>query len=210
MTGRNKLLCGAISVLIAAQLSVGIYFAVVDGTGLSEFLNHLFVRILSHRSSVQPPSEMNLDVYNVCIPRDWRSAVLAFSSVSVAFGTPLPSDFQREFTLGALISFASRTPLRCGIADLFTFLIIFVTARGPRTSRFPGIPTILDAILRDATIYFLVMAAIQSLLLFSTLFAPVGNPYRIKGLLVLFYSPLVHTQTQIQFLPGLYVFLLLP
>ena len=68
MSGRNKLLRGALSVLIAAQLIVGIYFAVVDGTGPSEFLNRLFVRMLSHRSSVQPPPEINLDVYNVCIP----------------------------------------------------------------------------------------------------------------------------------------------
>ena len=43
MTGRSKLLCGAISVLIVAQLIVGIYSAVVDGTGLNEFLNRLFL-----------------------------------------------------------------------------------------------------------------------------------------------------------------------
>jgi len=96
VTGRNKLLCGVLSVLIAAQLSVGIYFAIVDGTGPGEFLSRLFVCMLSHRSSVQPPPEMNLDAYNVCIPRDRRPAVLAFSSVSVAFGASLPSN--REFT----------------------------------------------------------------------------------------------------------------
>ena len=118
VTGRNKLLRGAISVLIAAQLIVGIYFAVVDGTGPSELLNRLFVRMLPHRSSVQPPPETNSDVYNVCIPRNRQPAVVAFSSVSVAFGTPLASNFQHEFTLGALMSSASRAPLCCGIADL--------------------------------------------------------------------------------------------
>jgi len=181
VTRRNKLLCGALSVLIAAQLSVGIYFAAVDGTGPSEFLNRLFVPMcmLSHRPSVQLPPEINLDVYNICRHR-WP-AVVAFSSVSVAFGTSLSisSDFRREFASGALMSFVSRAPLCCSIADLFTFLIILVTARGPRTNRFPGIPTILDAILRDATIYVLVMAAAQLLFLFS-LFAPVGHPYYIK------------------------------
>ena len=91
------------------------------------------------------------------------------------------------------MSFAYCAALCCGIVDLFTFLIILVTARGPRASRFSGIPTISDAILRDATIYFLVMAAAQ-LLLVSTPFAPVGDPYHIKGLSVLLYSPLVHTQ----------------
>jgi len=46
------------------------------------------------------------------------------------------------------------------------------------------------------------MAAAQLLLLFSILFSPVGGPYRIKGLFVLLYSPFVHTQKQIRFLPG--------
>ena len=193
MTGRSKLLCGAISVLIVAQLIVGIYSTVVDGTGLSEFLNRLFLPMLSHHSSVQPPPEMNLDVY-VSIPRERWLAVVAFSSVSLAFRAPLPSSFQREFTLGALMSFAYCAALCCGIVDLFTFLIILATARGPRASRFSGIPTISDAILRDATIYFLVMAPPQLLLLVSTLFAPVGDPYHIKGLSVLLCSPLVHTQ----------------
>ena len=197
VTGRGGLLSGTISVQIAAQLVVGIYFAVVDGTGPSEFLNRLFVHMLSHHSSVQPPPEMNLDVYNVCIPPDRRPAMVAFSGVSIAFGVPLPSDFQREFTFGTLMFFASRAPLWCDTADLFTFLITFITARGPRMSRSPGIPTIPDAILRDATIYFLVMAAAQLLLLVSTLFAPVDCPYHIKGLLVPLYSPLVHTQKQI-------------
>ena len=101
------------------------------------------------------------------------------------------------------MSFTSHAPLCCGIADLFTFLIILVTARGPRTSRFPGIPTILDVILRDTTIYFLVMAAAQLLLLFSTIFAPVGDQYHIRGPSFLLYSPLVRIQAQIRFLPGL-------
>ena len=101
------------------------------------------------------------------------------------------------------MSFASRAPLCCDITDLFTFSITLVTTRGPGTSRFPGIPTILGAILRDATIYLLVMAAAQLLFLFSILFASVGGPYRIKGLFVLLYSPFVHTQKQILFLLGL-------
>jgi len=203
VTRRNKLLSDVIHVLIVAQLIVGIYFAAVDGTGPSEFLNRLFVRMLSYRLSVKPPPETNLDVYNIWIPRDRRPAVVVFSSVSVAFGTSLPSDFRREFTLETLMPFVSRAALCCDVTDLFTFSIILVTARGPRASRSPGILTISDAILWGTTIYFLVMAAIQLLLLFSTLFSPVGGPYHIKGLLVLLYSPVAHTQKQIRFLPGL-------
>ena len=203
MTRRNKLLCGALSVLIAAQLSAGIYFAVADGTGQSEFFGRLFVRTLSHRSSVQPPPQVNLALYNICIPQEQRPAELAFNSVSVAFGAPLPSDFQRDFTLGALMFFASHVPLYWGMTDILMFLIILATAKGPSTSRFPGVPTILDAILRDTTLYFLVMVAVQFLLFFSSLFAPVSDPYHIGCWLVLLYSSLMHTQTQIRFLPGL-------
>ena len=71
----------------------------------------------------------------------------------------------------------SRTHLRCRIVDLFVFLIILVTARGPRTSRFPGIPSILDAILRDATVYFLLIVASQLVLFFFVFLAPVCGPY---------------------------------
>jgi len=73
------------------------------------------------------------------------------------------------------------TLLRCGTIDLLTFLIILVTARGPRTNRFPGIPSILDAILRDATLYFLLIFAFQLILLFFLLFASVGDPDCIRG-----------------------------
>jgi len=110
VTRKNKLLCSALSVLIAAQLSTGIYFAFKYGTGPCELLSRLSARVLSHRSSVRPPPEVHLNVYNVCIPQEQRPAELAFNSISVAFGTHLPSDFQPNFILGALMSFASRVP----------------------------------------------------------------------------------------------------
>ena len=99
--------------------------------------------------------------------------------------------------------FASHAPLCCGIADLFTFLIIVVTARGSRTGRFQGIPSILDAILRDATVYFLLIVAAQMVLFLFFLFAPVSDPRCIQGRLILLYSLLVHVQPQFRFLPGL-------
>ena len=145
------------------------------------FLNRLFVRVLSYRSLVQPVLEINLDVYNVCIARNWRPGELAFASVWITFGTPLPSDFQHNFTLGVLMYFTSRTSLRCGTIDLFIFVIILVTARGPRTNRFPGIPSILDAILRDVTLHFLLIFAFQMVFFMFLFFAPVGDPHYIRG-----------------------------
>ena len=98
MTGKNKLLCGVLSALIVAQLSFGIYFAIVDGMGPSELLNRLFVRVSFHRSSVQKFPEINLEMFYVCVPRERRHVELAFISISVAFGTPLLSDPQHGFT----------------------------------------------------------------------------------------------------------------
>jgi len=129
-----------------------------------------------------------LNVYKACIAPKFRPGELGFSAISVTFGTPSPPDFQHNFTLGVLIHFMSRTPLYCGIIDLLAFLIILVTARGPRTSRFPGIPSILDAILRDATVYFLLIFASQLVLLFFLYFAPVCDPHYIRGWLILLYS----------------------
>jgi len=93
VTRRNKLLCGVLLVVIAVQLSAGINFAIAYGTGPSGFLSSLFVRVLSHRSSVQLPLGVDLDVYNACIPQEQRPAELAFNGISVASGTPFPTRF---------------------------------------------------------------------------------------------------------------------
>ena len=70
-----------------------------------------------------------------------------------------------------------RTPLLCGAVDFLVFLIILITARRPGTSRLPGIPTILDAILQDATVYFLLIVASQLVLCLFLFFAPVSDLY---------------------------------
>ena len=134
-------------------------------------------RVVSSRSLVQSLPEIDLDAYRVCVPPKFRPGELTFTSISLVFGTLLPSDLRDNFTLGVLMYFMSRTHIRCGIADLFVFLIILFTTRGPRTSRFPGIPSILDAILRDATVYFLLIVASQLVLFFFVFLAPVCDPY---------------------------------
>ena len=91
VTRRNKLLCGALLVMIAVQLGAGINFAIAYGTGPRGFLSGFFVRLLSHHSSVQSPPEVDLDVYNVCIPQEQRPAELTFNGISVASGTPFPT-----------------------------------------------------------------------------------------------------------------------
>lgn len=108
-----------------------------------------------------------MEVYKVCLPPKLRAGELTFANISVTFGTPSPSDFRQNVTWEVLIHFVSRTSLHRGIIDLLAFSIIFATARGSPTSRIRGIPSILDAILRDATIYFLLIVASQSVLFFS-------------------------------------------
>jgi len=134
-------------------------------------------RVVSPRSLVQSLPEIDLDAYRVCVPPKFRPGELTFTSISIVFGTLLPTDLRDNCTLGVLMRFMSRTHLRCGVVDLFVFLIIFFTARGPQSSRFPGIPRILDAILRDATVHFLLIVASQLVLFFFVFLAPVCDPY---------------------------------
>lgn len=47
--------------------------------------------------------------------------------------------------------------------DILAFLSIVIAAAKPRNSRFPGIPSILDVILRDATVYFIIVFLLQIL-----------------------------------------------
>jgi hypothetical protein len=47
-------------------------------------------------------------------------------------------------------------------------------------TRYPGIPSLLDTILRDATSYFIVIFACQVCLLFFLILAPVGDPSYVQ------------------------------
>ena len=174
VTEKNKLLCGVLSVLVATQLGLGICYGVVEATGPGEFLDRLFVRVSFHQSLVQPPPDINLDIFKVCLPRRWPPGEIAFSSIPVVFGTPSPLEFQHNSTSGVLTHFTSRTPLLCDAIDVSAFLMIFFAARG-RMAAFPGIPNILGTVLRDATIYFLLIFVLQFVLLMFLLFAPVSD-----------------------------------
>ena len=84
----------------------------------------------------------------------------------------------------------SRTS-RCGTTDLITFLAALFIARRRGTHRYPGIPHILDAMLRDATLYFLLSTVFQALLVFFGLFAPVGGTRHDRGFLITLCSSCV-------------------
>ena len=103
----------------------------------------------------------------MCISGEWRHGELVFVNISVAFGAPHPPTYLH---LGS--SDAPHVPrsLRRGTTDLLAFLIILFTARRSRMNRYPGVPSLLDTILRHSTGYFLSMFCFQFLyqLLFIT------------------------------------------
>ena len=63
----------------------------------------------------------------------------------------------------------------CDIVDLFAFLIILSTAKRQGRNRHPGISSILDAILREATLYFVFIFTSHFLFELFLFFAPVGD-----------------------------------
>jgi hypothetical protein len=81
-------------------------------------------------------------------------------------------------------------------------LAILATARARGRNRLPGIPTLLESILRDATINFMLVFISHLLLLLFLLFAPVGD---IRGLRVVDPAVLIVcaiVQKDIQLVPA--------
>jgi hypothetical protein len=70
-------------------------------------------------------------------------------------------------------------PSRRLIADILAFLIIFFRARRP-AMRFPGIPSLLDTILRGASVYFVLVFTCQVLLVFFLLFTSVSDVSHVR------------------------------
>ena len=103
----------------------------------------------------------------MCVPGEWRLGQLVFVNISVAFGALHPPTYLH---LGSSDAPHVPRPLRRGTTDLLAFLIILFTARRSGMNRYPGVPNLLDTILRDATGYFLSMFSFQFLyqLLFIT------------------------------------------
>ena len=83
------------------------------------------------------------------------------------------------------------------------FSSIFVAARNPRHGRYPGIPSLLDSILRDATQYFILLTLCNITTDAFLIFAPVGGHNRSEC--VVFISLCAPFQEPISELPGLYV-----
>ena len=91
---------------------------------------------------------------------------------------------------------------RCVIIDLLAFLIILVTARRSGKIRYPGMPSILDVIVRDSTQYFMLIFFFQVLAQLFLFFAPVGDTRYVRGWLAELCSSCTHCQDGVKLLPG--------
>jgi len=92
--------------------------------------------------SLVPLPKINLDAYKACLVPRWPPGQFAFTALATSF-------------------------------DAFGFLVILVTAqRSLGKANFPGIPSLLKIILRDALRYFILIFGCQLILLLFLIFAP--------------------------------------
>ena len=64
---------------------------------------------------------------------------------------------------------------RRNVADILAFLMVLHRVKRSRTNRYPGVPNILDAILRDATVHFIVIFVSQLVFQLFVFVAPVSE-----------------------------------
>ena len=177
MTGQNKLIGGALALTIAAQFCHGIFSVFWFAFGPRKYPNHLTVRAWTHRFLAAPFPEINLDPFKLCGLGQWRLGELMYYNLAISFGKSSPVTLQPTALFhpgGYDTSHVPHSPPR-GIIDLLAFSIILVTARRSRRIGYPGMPSILDAIVRNSTQYFIFIFFTQISSLLSIFFTPVGD-----------------------------------
>ena len=90
MTGRSKRIGVVLGLAIAAQFCHGVFSVVRIALGPRKSLNHLIIRVLTHRFLVQPFPEINLDPFEVCIYKRWSLGELLYYNLTVFFGQSSP------------------------------------------------------------------------------------------------------------------------
>jgi len=102
VTGRNKVIGGALALVVAAQFSHGVFSAVWVALGPRKSLNNSTVRVQAHRFLVAPFPEINLDSFKLCAYKEWKLGELVFYNLTTFFGKSSPSSLQHRFTPGVL------------------------------------------------------------------------------------------------------------
>ena len=144
-----------LGLLIAANLVWAIFSIVRAALGPCKSQLHS-VSVSLRRYPVQPSPDVDLDPFKFCAFKLWNAGSIVFYTMSMFFGMPSPSNP------------LSRSILQIhGIADVLVLSILLFTSRGRRVNVYRAVPSLLDAIVRDATLYF---AFIFSAHLLSLLF----------------------------------------
>lgn len=97
----------------------------------------------------------------------------------------------------------SRPSLCRGIVDVFAFVIILLAARSRGRGGYPGVPSIMDTVLRDATMYFMLMFLGQIMSEMFTIFIAVSGIQSITGWLIVSCSLSLCVQDVYQALTGM-------
>ena len=150
VTGKNKLLCSPLLLLIIAQTTSGMTTTIIFlGLPCGSFDTYSLTPVYGHPD--QPLPEEILNLFRLCTHELWKPGVFAYAVLALAFGafSPSNSDIWR-----------SRILTLC-VIDILAFLIVVFTARRELPPTSWGIRSLWTVILRDATLYFMIISAIQ-------------------------------------------------
>lgn len=109
-------------------------------------------RVNLYLSPVEPLPEINLDPFEICIFAMWLPGETLYYSLMMFFGTSLNPP-QLPF-LNLTRPIPDVTPYRDATESLSFAIIVFAVWRS-RMIGHSSVPSILDSILQDATLYFL-------------------------------------------------------
>ena len=176
MTGRSRWIGVVLALLVAAQFCHGTFSIVWIALGPRKSLDNSTVRVRTHwfLSSATVPRDKFGSVRGLRLQNmePWGTHLLQSNDCFRSVLTPQPAVLLHP---GSSVTSHIPHPLCCGIIDLLAFLIILVTARKSRESRYPGMPSILDIIVRDSTQYFVLIFFSQLVAQLFVFFAPVGD-----------------------------------
>ena len=110
--------------------------------------------------------DLPFDEYRACSFQPWKTGEAAYVALSLAYGTLFPSSTANTPASDPFL-----------VKDALALLIIAYSAKrhDGGHARIDSMPRLLDKILEDATVYFLVLSTGHLLLLFFELFAPVSG-----------------------------------
>ena len=108
--------------------------------------------------------DIPFDVHRLCSPPRWRGCEIVFIVLTIVYGTFFSTVWLLDFDDEPFVA-----------QDSWAFLVIIYSARNRGVMRAHGMPSLLDNIVRDATIYFLVLFTVHLLVVFFELLAPVSD-----------------------------------